>query len=736
MVFLNVRENVRTESAERRRVSAQDAIRYLTPKILLAVCAYFVASAELPFGARPFGVALLSATGSATLPVYIGLAIASFTGDGLFEGLVYFGIYTALVLTRVLMNFTRSYGRGERKGGLSLKALASQAFSDRLGVRVALSATFGLALGSAVLFAGGMLYYDLFALFIVSALSPILTALIFGFFRETTEKKSEAETLWRDVGFLAIACTAVYGAREATLYGVSIAVFGAFFAIFYTSYLRGVGYGAILGLALGLCYSPMLSPAFVVAAVCAGIFIRFSPSLACFCAFAGASAWAFYVEGLSALLGVFGGILSACLIYAVAHKIIFENKKERSEGEVRLKKKETARADSLVVCRVLSESALDGIKLYEMNLRMTAVSDGLSKLSAFFNDMKSRSSCYCGTADYCAEKYNFDYGYCNDATDYKTLSALLTRAMEQGEDDYKIDLELSKRISSILTELRLDIFGVLVYGVRKKTIYLRGKSRETLKKSAPIIIDALAPALPFLIDSEGFELRRDAEGDGGALLIFERKKISASVVRRRINAQNESVCGDSVSAFENRDDRFFAVLSDGMGSGEPAFAVSQIATGFMSNILSVGGASVELISMLNGFLCGRRVGGELECSSTLDLLEIDLMSGRADIYKCGAAPSYVFRRGRLFKVRSKTMPIGILCEVDVKRVSFELCSGDVVVMVSDGVTGECEECPWLFDLLAKNLPCRTLERTAELIVKYSGAMGSVDDISVVLIEIK
>lgn len=82
------------------------------------------------------------------------------------------------------------------------------------------------------------------------------------------------------------------------------------------------------------------------------------------------------------------------------------------------------------------------------------------------------------------------------------------------------------------------------------------------------------------------------------------------------------------------------------------------------------------------------------------------------------------------------MPIGILCEVDVKHVSFELCPGDIVVMVSDGVTGECEECPWLFDLLAKNLPCRTLERTAELIVKYSGVMGSVDDISVVLIEIK
>ena len=59
-----------------------------------------------------------------------------------------------------------------------------------------------------------------------------------------------------------------------------------------------------------------------------------------------------------------------------------------------------------------------------------------------------------------------------------------------------------------------------------------------------------------------------------------------------------------------------------------------------------------------------------------------------------------------------------------------------MVMVSDGVTGEGGECPWLFDLLVQNLPNRSLERIAELIVKYAAAKGSVDDITVILVRVE
>ena len=76
--------------------------------------------------------------------------------------------------------------------------------------------------------------------------------------------------------------------------------------------------------------------------------------------------------------------------------------------------------------------------------------------------------------------------------------------------------------------------------------------------------------------------------------------------------------------------------------------------------------------MLNSFLRGASNEKCAECSATLDLLELDLMNGRASFYKCGAAASYIYRKGRLFKLRAESMPIGILPDVDLKKNDFEL----------------------------------------------------------------
>ena len=113
------------------------------------------------------------------------------------------------------------------------------------------------------------------------------------------------------------------------------------------------------------------------------------------------------------------------------------------------------------------------------------------------------------------------------------------------------------------------------------------------------------------------------------------------------------------------------------------------------------------------------------------------VSARSTVFfKSGAAPTYIYRGGDLFKLRARTMPIGILPESESKRYEFTLSEGDVVVMVSDGVTGGEEECPWLFDLLRQNIETSGVERTAELIVKYAVGHGSEDDISVVVARVE
>ena len=103
--------------------------------------------------------------------------------------------------------------------------------------------------------------------------------------------------------------------------------------------------------------------------------------------------------------------------------------------------------------------------------------------------------------------------------------------------------------------------------------------------------------------------------------------------------------------------------------------------------------------MLNRFLRQGRNGGDVESSTTVDLLSVDLLLGHACFLKSGSAPTYVKRGKNIIYVDAKTAPVGILREIDAKQIDFDLKVGDVIVMVSDGVTGGENECLWLLNLL-------------------------------------
>ena len=111
------------------------------------------------------------------------------------------------------------------------------------------------------------------------------------------------------------------------------------------------------------------------------------------------------------------------------------------------------------------------------------------------------------------------------------------------------------------------------------------------------------------------------------------------------------------------------------------------------------------------------------------------MRGVARFHKSGAAPSYVFRSGELFKLSARTLPLGILDDVDSKKLRFDLRAGDIIIMVSDGVTQGKDECPWLYDLLRKTLDAEGIERCVELIRERAAHECAADDISVVAVKI-
>ena len=198
-----------------------------------------------------------------------------------------------------------------------------------------------------------------------------------------------------------------------------------------------------------------------------------------------------------------------------------------------------------------------------------------------------------------------------------------------------------------------------------------------------------------------------------------------------VGADEKEACGDSVSVFESRDDRFFALISDGMGRGDEAKDTSGFVCAFLETALDFGASRDSVLHLLNRAMLRRRE----ECSATVDLFELDLLTGEATFVKSGSAPSFIKRDSSIFRIKSQTAPLGLMKSIDSEKIRVEVRAGDILVMLSDGVAQTAEESTWLVELLSRK-PRGNLKEYAELILSEAKKhTDGKDDMSVIVAKI-
>lgn len=129
--------------------------------------------------------------------------------------------------------------------------------------------------------------------------------------------------------------------------------------------------------------------------------------------------------------------------------------------------------------------------------------------------------------------------------------------------------------------------------------------------------------------------------------------------------------------------RLALILSDGMGKGIRAGALSRAATSRLRKNLKGGMAPAHAIKEVNTFMVSH---AKAENFATLDLLIIDRNTRKAKFYKMGAASSFVLRDGKVKMFEQAALPIGIIPEIRLTHVALQLRPGDIVLMASDGIT--------------------------------------------------
>lgn len=124
-------------------------------------------------------------------------------------------------------------------------------------------------------------------------------------------------------------------------------------------------------------------------------------------------------------------------------------------------------------------------------------------------------------------------------------------------------------------------------------------------------------------------------------------------------------------------------LSDGMGHGAGAQDESRKTLELLSLCMEAGYTRSQAMTAVNGMMLSA-TGGEK--FATVDLCLIDLFTGEAAMNKLGACASVLFQGQKMQFIEGAALPLGIIEHVEPMEHHFTLGEGDMLLMMSDGIT--------------------------------------------------
>ncbi len=165
--------------------------------------------------------------------------------------------------------------------------------------------------------------------------------------------------------------------------------------------------------------------------------------------------------------------------------------------------------------------------------------------------------------------------------------------------------------------------------------------------------------------------------------------------------------GDRCCCFAGTQGRYYVLLCDGMGTGLGAAEEGKHAAALLKKLLLAGFPAEYALRTLNSLCALRGAAG----AATADLVQLHLDTGKALVYKWGAAPSYLLSAAGTEKIGTATPPPGLSASEGrewVQRLSLR--RGEILVLCSDGVGGEAarSRCVYAPDVPLGELAARIL----------------------------
>ena len=753
------------------------------PPLTMLLLGFLFARTPLFAGAYPLALALLCGSRRGTLPVFVG-ALAGAATLGI-RGVVYAVVYLTALLLRLLFSAP----------GVRLHALpdSREVFFELPQMQIVAAAVMSLATSVYELsvsgFTAGALLFSLSMLIGATGLTALFTGLfsygirfeeIFGSPRVRAVPHGRWETIGMQVGLVALLYLVSFALRDLSLFGLNFSYLFTAVATLFLSRRFGALRGCVVGLLVGFGGGVTYAPAFGLLGLLSGILWPLGTLYAMFLGAAAGIGWCAYVGGLSGFLGVGPEIAVSTLLSMpvlprlYSDAIAGEVKAARSAAEdavrevaVRVEKADhvgrlSDALDALAktfsdrtlapdaakcfrVCdeictgyceecenrvgcwdsearpaeaalRILSSKIAAGEAFSAEDLPTSLLTD-CPRLDRILGDLRLAGSRLWQDQRRAA---GADY----PSPDYALTAELLREAKRASDEDNREDTALSGKIRRLLADHGIRPAAVSVCGERVRQICIGSSALAGKQREAAGLLPELSELVGCRLSSPRFESTEEVV----TMTCRTLPRYALEVAYATKPAAGSEISGDSVGVFQSPDGYSYLLLSDGMGTGRAAARTAGMCALFLEKMLGAGSSKETSLKMLNHLVSLR----EEESSATVDLLEFDTCYGHASFLKSGAAASYVKREGNLFRLRSRTIPIGLVQEVDAENLRFDTQVGDLIIMLSDGVSQTSEDAPWLVELLSKPLGA-SMENAANTILERTVQnIGCRDDMTVII----
>ncbi len=268
---------------------------------------------------------------------------------------------------------------------------------------------------------------------------------------------------------------------------------------------------------------------------------------------------------------------------------------------------------------------------------------------------------------------------------YEGLDRFMARAAAQMSVELTPDLPRQDRMNAFLRSMNLGP-GLVYYDQSGR---LRAETPVSDELRAKAARRQLGEVLGTPLREEGVQ--------GDRLVFLQAEPFRASAAIAGAPRQGEPVSGDTGNWFRREDGVLFLLLCDGMGSGCGAKEESVQGVKLLESFLRAGMDPEEAVETLSSTLALR---GDTGASTTIDLLSVDLYTGRCRMLKQGAAPTYIRRGGKIRVAGGTSLPAGLVTGEAARPDSHSLRGepGDWLLLVTDGILCGRED-GWLQELL-------------------------------------